>query len=258
MRSFAVTLLISSALWAQTGAQKPVFEAASVKPSAAGAHGSHWNTSPGLLRATMTLKSYVAVAYTLPEDRVSGGAGWVDGDHYDIVAKLDRIEDAPPPANAAPRERGAYDAAQLYLALQGLLAERFQLKVHRLTKEIPAYALRAVKGSKLKEATETQGCGTNSSGDGSIIHFAAICVDIHGFAGFLTRRLHQPVADRTNLTGHYSFTFDYTSANKDGAPVNDAYPLLPDAIQSFGLKLEAQKVPADFVVIDSAERPPDN
>jgi len=110
----------------------------------------------------------------------------------------------------------------------------------------------------LKAASETQGCGTNSNGDGSIIHFAANCIDMGQFADFLTRRLRQPVADRTNLAGHYSFKFDYTPENKDGVPVNDAYPLLTDAIQSFGLGLEPQKVPADFVVIDSAERPSDN
>jgi uncharacterized protein (TIGR03435 family) len=85
-----LSLLASNLVaWCQTlPPTKPVFEAASIKldPKADGADSEG---SPGLLRAQMTLKRYIAYAYDVRDFQVMGGPNWIDLDHYDITAKLD-------------------------------------------------------------------------------------------------------------------------------------------------------------------------
>ncbi len=79
----------------------------------------------------MTLKSYIMMAYNLRRFQVTGGPQWMDDSTYDIVAKLDH---AFMPEDATPRLL----SEATVLALQALLADRFQLKFHDVTKEMPA------------------------------------------------------------------------------------------------------------------------
>ena len=107
------------------------------------------------------------------------------------------------PANLTPDQRATAEEERLHIALRGLLADRFQLKLHHETKEMPAYALTVAKsGFKLKETSETAGCGTNSKGNGTSINFTATCVDMTKFASHLARVTRQPVADETHCTAH--------------------------------------------------------
>ena len=66
MNYLAVLLLIPAA-WPQSPAARPVFEAASIKMTAptGGGGNSYSLGTPGLLRASMTLKSYIMMAYNL-------------------------------------------------------------------------------------------------------------------------------------------------------------------------------------------------
>lgn len=101
---------------------KAVFEAASIKlnPKADGADSED---TPGLLRAQMTLKRYIAYAYGGKDFQVRGGPNWIDLDHYDITAKLERVDPQRP------------DGSEIREALQSLLTERFKLTFHRELKE---------------------------------------------------------------------------------------------------------------------------
>jgi uncharacterized protein (TIGR03435 family) len=89
----------------------------------------------------VSLKMLIQTAYDLrgPEagQRISGGPVWLDSNKYDIEAK------AAEPVSEAELKR----------MLQSLLAERFQLALHRETREMPGYTLGVAKGGpKLKEA----------------------------------------------------------------------------------------------------------
>ena len=100
MKCLAMLFLIPAA-WPQSPAAKPVFEAASIKmtaPTGGGGH-SHSRGTPGLLRASMTLKSYILMAYNLRQFQIAGGPKWMDDSTYDIVAKL---EHEFMPENATP------------------------------------------------------------------------------------------------------------------------------------------------------------
>src|SRR5690242_11259275 len=99
MRSLlACVLLASPAVWAQPAESGPVFEAATIKMTAAKGGGghSHENDTPGLFRGSMTLKSYIMAAYNVKDFQVTGGPNWMDDTTYEIMGKLEHGTDVPP------------------------------------------------------------------------------------------------------------------------------------------------------------------
>ena len=75
----------------------------------------------------------------LPASQVVGGPSWINTDGYDIEAKPE----------------GNTDQKQMWLMLQTLLADRFKLSMHRETRDLPVYDLKAVKsGPKLPAPKE--------------------------------------------------------------------------------------------------------
>jgi bla regulator protein blaR1 len=248
---------------AQTADQKPVFEAASIKMagSVGGRGHSHSTSDPGMFRASMTLQRYIVAAYDLEPYQVTGGPNWINDTAYEIVAKLENPQ-APLPEKLTPQERSLAEEERIHQALQTLLAERFQLKFHHETKEIPGYALTVSKSAfKLKPASEAEDCGVDSSGQAASLHLTATCIDMAGFARFLMRETRMPVANETNIQGVYSFTMDWASDDlKPSAASNErALPSLFTVLDhQLGLRLESKKARMDILVIDSAERPPEN
>jgi uncharacterized protein (TIGR03435 family) len=260
----AALLLFSAAASAQTPQRKPAFEAASIKMVAARGGGghSHENDSPGLLRASMTLKSYIMAAYDMRPFQVTGGPEWVDDATYEIIAKLENAGDERLPPNLTERQRGEVRDQWLHEALQGLLAERFQLQFHHETRQMPAYALTVARsGFKLEESPSAVHCGTNSKGDRTSQRLTAACIDMNAFASLLARLMGTPVANLTRIDGLYDFTLEWTPDElKSAAAADDlALPSIFSALQnSLGLKLESQKAPVDIIVVDAAERPGEN
>jgi uncharacterized protein (TIGR03435 family) len=262
MRSAFVTLLlISPLLRAQSAEPKPTFAVASIKldPKADGADSE---PGPGLLRAQMTLTRFVAMAYEVKPYQVTGGPSWIDTEHYDILAKLEHAGEEALPPDSTPRQRAEANTARLHAALQSLLDERFQLKFHRETKEMPCYALLVAKGGfKLQESKNHTEHGTNSHGAGNGRSLVATGVDMGRLAAFLARQVDRPVVDMTHIQGFYDFTLAWTPDDLKNGDATDhpALPSLFTAVQEkLGLKLESQKAPVELLVIDSAARPSEN
>ena len=99
----------------------------------------------------VTLQDLIQAAYGMFADggsfnpgmtpiSISGAPGWVQSDHYDVAAKAD----------------GAARVEQMMGPLmRTLLEDRFKLKIHRESKEVPVYALTAAKnGFKLQPVKE--------------------------------------------------------------------------------------------------------
>jgi uncharacterized protein (TIGR03435 family) len=136
---FVVTAITATVMYgaSQTPPQKPSFEAASVK---------RVNEAKGFLNAPpdgrffsatgFTLKWLICHAYGLRNDQVLDGPLWINTDLWEIQAKAadGRV---PQPSAAADNTR----PATIALMLQSLLEERFQLRVHRETREFPVYIL---------------------------------------------------------------------------------------------------------------------
>ena len=255
---YLAALLLIPAAWPQSPAARPVFEAASIKMTAAAGGGgnSYSRGTPGLLRASMTLKSYIMMAYNLRRFQVTGGPKWMDDSTYDIVAKLDH---AFMPEDAT---RKLLSEATV-LALQALLADRFQLKLHHETKEMPAFVLTAIKRRfHLAPVEKGDHCGTRSNGDARGIKFTGTCLSMADFAAFAANRLDLPVSDQTHVEGLYTFSLEWSRDGlrtvASGEANLDGLPSFFTAIEQIGLKLESRKAPVDILVVDSAERPTEN
>jgi uncharacterized protein (TIGR03435 family) len=109
-----------------------------------------------------TIKEVIEFAYDIKSDnRLSGGPNWINSEKYDIEAKeedspVERLEKLPADQYIGP----------VRLMVQGLLADRFKLKVRCETKELPVYALVLAKnGPKLKQTAvnPTAADGANPS-----------------------------------------------------------------------------------------------
>ena len=109
------------------------FEVASIKPSAQGAEGqvsAGLHIDGSMVRySALSLKLYLGMAYNLKHYQISV-PDWMASERWDITAKL--------PEGSSPK--------QVPQMLQALLRDRFQMKMHRETKEFPVYALIIGKG----------------------------------------------------------------------------------------------------------------
>jgi uncharacterized protein (TIGR03435 family) len=207
------------------------FEVASIKPSAPGARGpTIYNpTQSRFAISAITLKSLVAYAYDVREFQISGGPKWLDADQFDIVAK--------PDSNPTPERISAMARA--------LLAERFDLQLHRESKEMPVLALVVSKGGpKLQPSAATAGPEVRG-GRGRLL---AKNVTMPIFAAQLAARvLDRPVLDRTGLPGEFDINLEW--------PPDELFAALQEQL---GLKLESQKAPVEVLVIDHATHPTAN
>jgi uncharacterized protein (TIGR03435 family) len=243
--------------------QRPItFEVASIKLNSANdGRVAIMPTAGGRLTMTnSSLRMLIRFAYNLQDNQLVGGPAWLDTDRYDILAKAE---------GEATRE-------QMQQMLQTLLAERFQLKVHRETRELPVYALVAAKGgSKLKptDANPSAANGGIRIARGAAITQVEGIMSMEQFAQLLSSQLGRTIVDKTGLSGNYELKLQWSPDSSEGprgsggAPVvasgeGGAPPTDPSltsvytAIQEqLGIRLDAQKGPVPVLVIDSAQKP---
>jgi uncharacterized protein (TIGR03435 family) len=187
-----------------------------------------------------TFTRLLMAAYNVKDFQITGVPATLGPDQfYDIAAKVEG-ENSP----ALGRVR---------LMLQSLLAERFQLRIHRETKVLPVYDLIVGKnGPKLKESTgprPPQPVGYN----GPVMRFNLLDRSVADLVAFVAPNVDRPVLDKTDLTGRYDFSLEYSRSNPDGA-ANDPERSIFAAIQDLGLKLAPAKEQAEVLVVDHAER----
>lgn len=240
-----VIVLMSYGLFGQSrSATVPqAFEAASVKPNKMGGARGPVQMKPESLTGTnVTLKQLMRYAYELQDSQLSG-PGWTETEGYDVTAKPNR------PASAS----------QLRLMLQTLLEDRFKLKLHRETKDLPVYWLVVAEGGpKLRDPKEEAVFNTALGGKSPFRPgFNAVFTnkDLPGFAERLSRGIGRPVVDKTGIKGQYWFQLEWAADHQPGT----AGPSLLTAIQEqLGLKLEEQRAPTEVLVIDHVEKPSEN
>jgi uncharacterized protein (TIGR03435 family) len=257
LRIFAgIVLLAGCPASAQTAAPLS-FEVASIRPLAAPAPWRESKTGEDRIDfPNTTLRSCIAFAYRVKEYQVSGPS-WLGELKYDVLAK----------GPAGTRQD------QLPEMMQTLLAQRFELQVHKETRQFAVYPLEIGKnGPKLKEsppapegtpAGASFGLSMSSSGVGRLEARRATMISL---ANTLVRLLGAPVVDLTGLTGKYDFDLEYsredggamrTAGSPGGSPPESEPGVsLFSSLQQLGLKLEGRKIPMPAIVVDRAQKVP--
>ena len=173
---------------------------------------------------------------------------------------------------------------QMKEMVKTLLADRFQLKFHRETRELPVYALIPAKGGIVvtldAEHARPVGMGPITEG------WLEGRTSMPSFVVMLARSVDRPIIDKTGYTSDFDYRLTWTPGGPsaeagDGAagscpaswealqqrlrqtlgpepaPVN--CPSLFAAIQEqMGMKLDPQKAPIEVLVIDHIEKPSEN
>jgi bla regulator protein BlaR1 len=245
----------------QAETTRPSFDVASIKRHAAdNMEGIDFEARPGgtLEVVNNPTSNLITNAYGIPFYRLFGAPDWVNSDRYDIEAKG--------PVTAGQKE--------IMLMLQSLLSERFAMKAHFETRDVPAYILTVAKGGpKLqflgsedcvpRDTTKPDAsnvpnvCGNNLLGRNN--GWVATHISMPGVVGALSRALGRPVIDHTGIKGsfdvHMQWSDDLASANSEG----DTTPSISTALrETLGLELKSGRGPARVLVIDHIERPSGN
>lgn len=236
-------IYIALAFALSAAAQRPAFEVASIKPGNPDSRMLRSAITPGgnLRAENVTVRTLMEDAYRMLPFQLSGGPGWIDDDHFEILAKGDP----------------AATADQVRLMLQVLLEDRFRLVLRRETKEQTISRLTAKGEPKLSKPAENARAGftTTTQRDGTVNHVSFKATSMAGLANSLSRELGHVVEDRTNLIGVFDFEFDATHDESDPNPFTAAWA---PALGQIGLKLETTKGPVEFFVIEHVERPSGN
>ena len=237
-----MNLRLGKALLAAAAAfgQSPAFEVVSVKISNAENTASDVQRDPGggIVLKNVNLRTLMLMAYNIQPFQLAGGPTWLRSKRFDIAAR----------APAGTRKD------QTWVMLQTLLAERFQLTVHKETRELPVFEMTLAKGGlKIQPAHRV-----TSPAEGGVTTFVggmkASMASMSSVALVLSGMLGHQVIDRTGVEGRYDFDFEYAPEGSDsGLP--SIYSALQDRL---GLKLETGKGPVEVIVIDRAELPAGN
>jgi len=237
-----VALMVAHATSAQTPAPAPAFEVASIRlsnsdPVPFDASNEPLSRFPNnrFYSRNLPLTLVLGIAFGVDQRRIDGASAWLSTQNYFIEAKVDGDRQLT--------------KEQMQPLLQNLLAQRLGLKAHLESRLVAGYEMVVAKGGAKLQPTKGE------SGFGSITpnQLSGSKVDAPSLAQFLSYAVHQPVVDKTGLTGSYDIKLSY-------APPNDPNSTLPDiftAVQeSLGLKLEPAKVPVDYLIIDHIDRTP--
>jgi uncharacterized protein (TIGR03435 family) len=202
---------------------------------------------------------------------ILGGPTWIDSDRYTIEAK------AVPPQP---------EGIMMGPMLRSLLEERFRLRVHRDSREIPVYELVVAKNGPRLQPTKEASCApfdptqppsppkpgqraacgiVMPAANGGLITYGQT---IPGLCRYFSGPLGRPVIDKTGIPGAFDIQLDL--APKDLVPQPPGLPGDGDssasspmasvrfALGKLGLKLENAKGAGEFLVIDHVEKPAGN
>jgi uncharacterized protein (TIGR03435 family) len=186
----------------------PAYDVVAIRPNKSGSGAINFGGGADRYSATnIPINLLIQYAYDLKTtDLVSGLPGWADSARFDVDAKMDEEDFAA--LNKLPLEERM---AQRQSMMRSLLADRFQLKVHRVSKELPIYALVVAKsGFKLKDAdpnhTDGAHAGMRMSLNGQL---TAQAIPISTLAANLSVRVDRIVVDKTGLTGKYDIVLQW-------------------------------------------------
>jgi uncharacterized protein (TIGR03435 family) len=260
-----------------TAAERPTFEAVSIKVNKSQGVGSVNLTQPGghLTATNVSLKFLIIQAYQFAHLHFASnpeGADWIETEHFDIAAVA----------------QGNPTLEQKRLMIQSLLADRFKLTMHHEPRQLPEYALVMVRagrtGPQLRAHRESTKCvdvpaGQPSPSPDRSAALQPSCGGIRSVNGDLAGQnvtmeklaetlsilTDRNVVNRTGLRGNFDLTLKFQARAGDFglSPSVDPDPSGPPSIftalqEQLGLKLDSTTGPVDVIFIDHVERPSEN
>jgi len=239
-----------------------------------------------------SLYNLIALAYGIDcrnarlGDLISAGPSWIKSDRFDIEATIP--EGLP---GYTPQQLNNREAPALQALIQTLLADRFRLVVHRETRETAVYNLVVVRDGGLKPSEDLPTADLRQQASklgnefvergmllaggslGMIIDESGLAT-IRGlgisipatFTLLYTQIKDRPILDKTNLKGRFEFQLQFAAAERvPGLQPATRLPAVPDGPSLFdalqdqlGLKLDPVRIPMEVLMIDRAEKPPQN
>jgi bla regulator protein BlaR1 len=183
---------------------------------------------------------------------ISGGPDWIRKDRFDISATTPTGT-----PDYTPIEFFENHALQLQPLLRGLLADRFNLKIHGEQKPVLAYVMTIGKnGPKLRKAGGTIPDARNVDPNRWRMSFPNMSIqDWTDNLSTLPTLLDRPMLNRTGIEGRFDITVDFEKG-PDGEL--DLGALFQAIEQQLGLKIESNKTPVEVLVVDSVDRPSEN
>jgi uncharacterized protein (TIGR03435 family) len=245
---------------------RPAFEVASIRQNVSADQGASVRPRPGggLTVTNNTLFNIVRNAYNVQAVQIVGATDWMTRERWDIVAKAE--------AAVAP--------ADLMVMLQSLVAERFKADIRREARDMDVYALTVARddgrlGPKLTPssadcdaiagAVRAGAAPPPPRADGRPVCGMRVTSGYAAAGGYALRDIARNLAgitgriivDTTGLTGRYDMELKWTPDPLQGAPAGDldTASIFTALREQLGLRLVAQRAPAEVVVIYSAERP---
>jgi len=256
------------------------FDAVSVRPSTAVGDNTGILAEPNKFTATgATVQSLISFAYGVQDYQVLGAPDWIGADHYDIDATWKDpagseagMAEMPPPLSPRPPASASgtrnivairLGGGQLHGMLQTLLAQKFNLKFSRETRDLPIYNLVvAPSGSRLTPTPSSPPPPVAPSGKPMIsvrvgitngnLEFAAKGGSSAVLAALLSEQLHRKIVDKTGLAGQYDIDFHLPQGQ---SAAQDFSAALEDQL---GLRLEPAQAPVDVLVVQQVEKPAEN
>ena len=243
--------------------------AASIKPAANEPPVVNLQSSPDrFYRAIITLRNLINYAYDMRAFRIVGGPDWASSDRWEVSAKADT----------------AVTPSEMARLVRRLLADRFALKTHLETRELPIYNLvlgrgdrrlgprmkpaaidcepffrreRRTQDSPVDPATGVPRCATSFRISPGVTTARYNGTPTSRLATFLSTEAGRWIEDRTELSGSYDIELTYQSDAMllPGAAPKEAPALFTALQEQLGLKLEPSRGPVEVLVIDSVERP---
>ena len=264
-------------------ADKPKFEVASVRENTVDDGKVMIGIQPGgrFTAVNVALWDLIRQAFAVQRTQIVGAPDWTETARYDIAAKAE---------SEIPRGGPGAPIGPLNFMMQDLLEDRFKLRAHRETRDMPIYALVLARSDKKFGARfqpSTVDCaamrgraggppgpppGPPPPGQRPICgmrmgphEVSASSVPLVQFTQVLSQLTQRIVVDRTGLTGNFDIDLTFTPDRMPQGPPPPGVPLpsidpngpsLFTALQEqLGLKLDSEHAPVEVIVIDHVERP---
>jgi uncharacterized protein (TIGR03435 family) len=240
------------------------FEVVSIKENKSGDQRVQMGFAPGgrFNAVNMPIAGVISIAYIearppLAQYRLVDAPSWIFTTRFDIAAKTE----------------GEYQPGSDVPLLRNLLTDRFKLKTHTETRQLPVYELIASRQDKslgpqlTRSSVDCEVVNGRGALPGSPIIGAPSCqpstafglvtgkaITMRQLATVLSPRVNAIIVDKTGLDGVFDLELKFYPDQV--APVPDAGPSLFTAVQEqLGLRLESTKGLVEVVVIDHIELP---